>query len=248
MLIYSCCAQAKTIDNGLMRLLITFTLLTICLTAIGQTTSTNDNSWFRIDTLIAPILDRRQKTLPEGVYGNIDTEIKYTDSIGNRVIIQNSGPRGGWGFTDVSGIRFGHRVFWTRVINEADTPLELTITFPADSFALPGPDSYMKVFLHPDGLTQESKISFNGWKATDYAGKLFQDTTSLKSLCHIPTKLQKTINPKGALLFYTVVLRHHQRGINSPRAGFVLKKRGLFYKITEFGSALIPCGQIVFKK
>jgi hypothetical protein len=61
------------------------------------------------------------------------------------------------------------------------------------------------------------------------------------------TKLQKTIKPKEALLFYTVVLRHHQRGINSPRAGFVLKQQGLFYKITEFGSALIPCGQIVFK-
>jgi hypothetical protein len=230
-----------------MRLLVTFTLLTICLTAIGQTFPTKKDSWFHVDTLIEPILDRRQKTLPEGSYGNIDTEIKYTVSKGNSVIIQNSGPRGGSGFTDVSGIRFGHRVFWTRVINEADTPLELTITFPADSFALPGPDSYMKVFLHPDGLIQESKTSFDGGKATDYAGKLFWDTTSLKSLCHIPTKLQKTINPKEALLFYTVVLRHHQGVINSPRAGFVLKQEGLFYKITEFGSASIPCGEIVFK-
>lgn len=189
-----------------------------------------------------------KKTLPEGSYGNIDTEIKYTDATGNSVIIQNSGPRGGWGFTDATGIRFGHRVFWTRVINEANTPLELTITFPADSFALPDPDSYMKVFLHPDGLTQESKTSFDGRKATDYALKLFLDTTSLKSLCHIATKLQRTINPKGELLFYTVVLRHHQRGINSPRAGLVLRQQGLFYTITEFGSALIPCGQVAFKK
>jgi hypothetical protein len=229
-----------------MRLLTTFTLLTICVSAIGQTTPTKRDSWFRVDTLIVPILERRYKTLPKGSYG-IDTEIKYTDSTGNSVIIQNSGPRGGGGFIDDSGIRFGHRVFWTRVFNEADTPLELTITFPADSFALPEPDSYMKVFLHPDGMTQESTTSFDGGKATDYALKLFQDTTSLKSLCHIPTKLQKTINPKGALLFYTVVLRHHRRGISSPRAGFVLKHQDLFYKITEFGSVLIPCGQIVFK-
>lgn len=198
-----------------MRLLITFTLLRICLTAIGQTTSIKENSWFRVDTLIKPILGR-SRTLPAGLYGNIDTEIKYTDSIGNSVIIQNSGPRGGWEFTDASGIRFGHRVFWTRVINEDDTPLELTITFPADSFVLPGPDSYTKVFLHPDGLTQENKISFDSGKATDYALNLFRDTTSLKSLRHIPTKLQKTINPEGALLFYTVVLRHHRNGINSP--------------------------------
>jgi hypothetical protein len=238
---------SKQNGDRIMKLLTAFTLLTICLTAIGQTISTKKEDGFRIDTLIQPILGRIQKTPPDHSYGNIDTEIKYTDSIGNSVMIQNSGPRGGWGFTDASGIRFGHRVFWTRVINETNIPVELTITFPADSFALPGPDSYMKVFLHPDGLTQESKTSFDGGKATDYAGKLFRDTTSLKPLCHMATKLQKTIKPKEALLFYTVVLRHHQRGINSPRAGFVLKQQGLFYKITEFGSALIPCGQIVFK-
>jgi hypothetical protein len=225
-----------------MKLLTTFTLLTICLTAIGQTILTKKEDEFRIDTLIQPIHGRIQKT-----YGNIDTEIKYTHSTGNSIIIQNSLPLGGSGFTDVSGIRFGHRLFWTRVINEADTPLELTITFPADSFALPGKDSYMKVFLHPDGLTQESKTLFDGRKARDFAGKLFWDTTRLKSLCHIPTKIQKTIKPKEAILFYAVVLRHHQQSINSPRAGFVLKQQGLFYKITEFGSTLIPCGSIVFK-
>ena len=230
-----------------MKLLTTFTLLTICLTAIGQTILTKNEDGFRIDTLIQPILGRMQKTPPDVSCGNIDTEIKYTHSTGNSIIIQNSGPLGGIGFTDDSGIRFGHRLFWTRVINEANTPLELTITFPADSFALPGKDSYMKVFLHPDGFTQESKTLTDGRKATDFAGKLFWDTTRLKSLCHIPTKIQKTIKPKEAILFYTVVLRHHQQGINSPRAGFVLKQKGLFYKITEFGSSLIPCGSIVFK-
>jgi hypothetical protein len=237
----------KTNGDRIMKLLTTFTLLTIYLTAVGQTILTKKEDGFRTDTLIQPILSRIQMTPPENSYGNIDTEIKYTHSAGNSIIIQNSGPRGGSGFTDVSGIRFGHRLFWTRVINEADTPLELTITFPADSFALSGKDSYMKVFLHPDGLAQESKTLFDGGKATDFAGKLFWDTTSLKSLCHIPTKLQKTIKPKEAILFYTVVLRHHQKSINSPRAGFVLKQQGLFYKITEFGSALIPCGNIVFK-
>jgi hypothetical protein len=229
-----------------MRLSTTLTLLTICLTACGQTTLTKKKNGFRVDTLIETP-DSRKKNLPVHSYGNIDTEIKYTDSIGNSVLIQNSLPLGGSGFTDVTGISFGHRVFWTRVINEADIPLELTITFPADSFALPEPDSYMKVFLHPDGVTQDSKTSFDGGKVVHYAGKLFWDTTRLKSLCHTATKLHKTINPNEACVFYTVVLRHHQRNINSPRAGYVLKENGFFYKITEFGSALIPCGQISFK-
>jgi hypothetical protein len=225
-----------------MRPLTTLALLTICLTAIGQTPQPRRDSGFRIDTLFAKS-DSRQKNLTSYSYGNIDTEIMYTDSAGNGVVIVNSGPRGGWQFTDATGIRFGYRVFWTRVINEAATPLELTITFPADSFPLPSPDSYMKVFLHPDTMTQYGEISF------DDARKQFEDTTLLKSFCHTPTKLQRTINPKESCLFYTVVLRHHQRVINSPRAGFVLKQQGLFYKIIpEFGSALIPCGQIVFKK
>ena len=232
-----------------MRLLITlFALLTICADGIGQTTSIKTEKGFRVDTLFMG--EGWQKT-PPAYYvtgGNLHTEFKYTDANANSVIIQNSGPRGGWGFTDDSGIKFGLRVFWTRIINEADMPLELTITFPADSFALPERDSYVKVFLHPNGLTQETEELFDGGKATDYAGKLFLDTTSLKSICHIPTRLQKTINPKEALLFYTVVLRHHNRSINGPRAGYILKQQGLFYKITEFGSKLIPCGEIVFKK
>jgi len=224
-----------------MRLLTTLILLTLWLTAIGQTSPTKKESGFRIDSLFAK--NDKQKKLTSYYYGHLDTEIEYTDSTGNSVIIQNSGPRGGRGFTDATGIRFGYRVFWTRVINEAATPLELTITFPADSFPLPFPDSYMKVFLHPDTMTQSGETSF------DDGRKQFQDTTLLKAFCHTPTNLQRTINPNESYLFYTVVLRHHQHGINSPRAGFVLKEQGLFYKIIpELGSALIPCGKLVFKR
>ena len=238
---------SRRIGDGLMRLITTFTLLTICLTAIGQTILPKPDNGFRVDTLFTS--DGRQKTTTSHTTrGNVNTEIKYTNPNGNSVLIQNSGPRGGWRFTDVTGIRFGYRIFCTRIINEADTPLELTITFPADSFALREPDSYMKVFLHPNAVTQDSKTSFDGEKVLDYSRKLFEDSTSLKSLCHTATKLHKTINSKEACLFYTVVLRHHQRIINGPRAGYVLKQQGLFYKITEFGSELIPCGQIVFKK
>ncbi len=69
------------------------------------------------------------------------TKYEYTDSIGKSLIIQNSFPRDE-PCTDPTGKRFGYGIFWTRVINETATLLELTINFPADSFAIfPQPDS-----------------------------------------------------------------------------------------------------------
>ena len=198
---------SRQISETLMRLLTTFILLTICLTAIGQTFST-----------------KKALTFYPGKY--IDTESRYTDSTGIVVIIQNSAPKG-IGYTDPTGKNFGGRIFWTRVINETSIPLELTINFPADSFAmLPSPDSYLKVFLPPDTMTLKS----------------FLDTG-----INQPTMLQRTINPKEACLFYIGVLfQGSKEGV--ARAGLVLKEQDLFYRINLLGSALIPCGQIVFKK
>lgn len=62
-------------------------------------------------------------------------KFEYTDSIGKSLIIQNSFPRDG-PYTDPTGKIFGYGIFWTRVINETATLLELTINFPADSFAI----------------------------------------------------------------------------------------------------------------
>ena len=65
-----------------------------------------------------------------------------------------------------------------------------------------------------------------------------------------PTMLQRTINPKEACLFYIGAL-FHVTDTRAARAGLVLKEQDLFYRIRgiapEFDSALIPCGQIVFK-
>jgi hypothetical protein len=166
------------------------------------------------------------------------TEIKYTYSNGNVVTIQNSGPRGGRVFTDDTGIRFGYRVFCARVINEAAIPLELTITFPTDSFALSAPDSYMKVFLLPDSMTHVKDITLG------YDERL---KSSYETVRHTLPAAQRTINPKEAYLFHIVVLRHYNGNGVNPRGGFALKGQDLFYRIgPEFDSALIPCGQIVF--
>src|SRR6266481_5443652 len=107
-----------------MRLFTTFSLMTICLTAIGQ-----GSPW-------------------------VDTEFKYGDSI----IIQNSVPRAGGDadekcrYTDSVGQKYRYAIFWTRVINETATPLELTINFPA---TLSSPYSHIKLFLPRYTMTDD---------------------------------------------------------------------------------------------
>ena len=187
-----------------MKLLITFTLLTIWFATIGQT---------------------------------FDTEFKYTDSTKKGIIVQNSFPKGGQVYTDPTGKDFRYVIFWTRVINETAYPLELTINFPADSFAIPSaPDNYFKLLIPLDTMTLDKEPLF------DYGLiglKSFLDTSLNK-----PTMLQRTINPKDACLFYVIDLHH--RGVKGVvRAAFSLKEQYFFYRVND---KEIPCGQLVYKK
>ena len=181
---------------------------------------------------------------------NIHTKYEYTDSIGKRLIIQNSYPRGGVaingnrGYTDSTGKTHGFGIFWTRVINETATPLELRINFPADSFAISSAsNSYYKLLLPPNTMTLDKQSLYNyGYEITDL--RYFLDTSLNK-----PTMLRRTINPKEECLFYVVTLNHTPD--NGPiRAGLFSKGQDLFYRmsIDSFGSQIIPCGQIVFNK
>ena len=217
-----------------MKLLITVTLLTIYLTATGQTSPTKKGSWFRVDTSFAKN-GKSQKTLTHYSYEWIDTEVKYSDSTGKGIIIQNSLPRGDR-YIDPNGRIFAYGIFWTRVINETTTPFELTINFPADSFAIPTfPDSYLKLFLPPDTMTLYKESQYN-FGATGL--KSFLDTGLNK-----PTALKRTINPKEECLFYIGALPGA-----GCRAALVLKGQDLFYRINIIPDLLIPCGQIIIKK
>lgn len=183
-----------------MRLLTTLSLLTICLTAIGQTSQTKKNGWVRIDTLFSNN-GKSQKSQPHYSYKFIDTEVQYSDATGKGVIIQNSLPKGGGnidgkkGYTDFTGKSYGYAIFWTRIINEADTPLELTISFPA---TLPSPYSYLKLILPADSMTPDKESLYNygiqGLRA-------FLDANFNK-----PTTLKRTINPKEDFLFLCCIV------------------------------------------
>ena len=55
---------------------------------------------------------------------------EYTDSMGKRLLIQNSFPNGGTKYTDPNGKVWVFASFWSRITNETDNPLELKIDFP----------------------------------------------------------------------------------------------------------------------
>jgi len=200
---------------SIMKLLFTSTLLTICLTGIGQT---------------LPI-----KTLTFYPSTYIDTEVLYTDSTGLIAIVQNSLPKGG-AYTHPTGKKFGYRIFWTRVINQSTTPLQITLSFPGHS-----PTKDFMVFLPSDTMTIEKEGQF------DYGA------TGLKSFLdadlHKPTSLQRTIAPNEACLFYIGVL--FTKAYGAARAGLVLKEQSLFYKIRgiapELDSSLMFCGRMTLQ-
>src|SRR5688572_15217399 len=164
-----------------------------------------------------------------------DTEFKHTDSTGKDVLIQNSFPKAGGdadeksGYTDSSGKNFRYAVFWTRVINETATPLELTINFPT---ILPSPYANSKLFLPRDTMTLD-KVSFYNYGVTGLKSFLDTDFNS--------TLLKRTINPKEECLFYIVLLSLRYSVGGTVRAGLVLKGQDLFYRIRRGSeSALIP--------
>jgi hypothetical protein len=155
---------------------------------------------------------------------NIHTKYEYTDSIGKRLIIQNGFPRGGSRYTDPNGEVYGYAVFWTRIINETDNPLELKIDF-VNSYEVPSlPGQYFKILVPPDTMTRDKENLFN------YG--LTNLESFLDNSIHKPSSLKRTINPKESSGFYVVKLG----GGDILRTGLSLKEQDLFYRVSVYDS------------
>ena len=170
----------------------------------------------------------------------------YSETVSKGIIIQNSFPKGGPypGATEKNA-HYSFLIFFTRVINETATPLELTINLPADSFATgEGGNVYVKLFLPPDTMTLDKESLYN------------YGITGLESFLDFnkPTMFQRTINPKEECLFYIGAVFYQARGTartNQSRGGnrveLVLKGQDLFYRMIPQIDSL-PCGYIISKK
>jgi hypothetical protein len=174
------------------------------------------------------------------------TKYEYTDSIGKSLIIQNSFPKGGK-YTDPNGKEYFKSILWTRIINETDNPLELTIDFSGDSYELPSSvgssvDNYRKIILPSDTMTRDKEDLF-GYGLADV-------DSFLDNSIHKPSSLKRTINPKESGGFYVVMLFIKPEsdgqtvkgdGNAYTRAGFSLKGQNLFYTVN---GKEIHCGSI----
>ena len=178
----------------------------------------------------------------------IHTKYEYTDSFGKRLIIQNSLPKGGMKYSDHSGEAYNYVVFWTRIINETDNPLELKIDFPVDSYEVPSlPGKYFKILVPPDTMTLDKESLFNHG-LTDLESFLDKNI-------HKSSSLNRTINPKESSGFYVVMLCLIEGAHGTMRTGLSLKGQDLFYRIKIDGSKSntkssdkeIHCGSINLK-
>jgi hypothetical protein len=97
-------------------------LMTVFYTSCGgqnQTNSPKDN--IKSET--------KDKVTSPGPNEKYHTKYEYTDSIGKRLIIQNSFPKSTINYADPDGKKYIYSIFWTRIINETFLPLEVTIDF-----------------------------------------------------------------------------------------------------------------------
>lgn len=163
------------------------------------------------------------------------TKYTYTDAMGANLIIQNSFPKAGINYKAPDGKKYVYAVFWTRVVNETNKPVELTIDFPVDSFEIPSSSgNYMKLLLPSDTVTA-GKVPLY-----DY-GLLIKPF--LDSGMYTSSSLKRTIYPEASGGFYVVTLSN--RGVGGTlRTGFNLKGQALYYKMND---KEIRCGKINLK-
>jgi hypothetical protein len=176
---------------------------------------------------------------------------KYADSMGNRLIIHNSTPKGGMKYTGPNGEVYGYVVFWTQITNETINPVELKIEFPLDSFEFPSSSGrYQRLLLPSDTMTiDKASLSVYGLNVN-----FFLDNYRYK-----PPLLKRTINPGDSTAFYVVIISKWHPiagGSGSMRTGLRLKGQNLIYKISAYkmthelplmGEKEINCGSINLK-
>jgi len=171
----------------------------------------------------------REQTKDIVTFPNINTKYEYTDAMGKRLIIQNSFPKGRTKYTDPNGEVYNYVVFFTRIINETDNPLELKIDVPVDAYEVPSlPGKYYKILVPPDTMTLEKAPLYN-YSLADV--RSFLDTSINRS-----SSLNRTIDPKGSGAFYVVMLCLIEGAQGTMRAELSLKGQDLFYRIKIDGS------------
>ena len=171
---------------------------------------------------------------------------EYADPLGKRLTIQNSWSRG-IQYVDPNGKKENKVLFWTRITNETENPLELNMDFPIEYEVPSLPGKYFKILLPPDTMTLD-KEPLPDYGITDL--KSFLDNN-----IHKPSSLKRRIKPKESGGFYVAIL--FDEGVIGPfRTGLSIKGQNLVYKVTRYAGKQgvqfvdekeINCGSINLK-
>jgi hypothetical protein len=166
----------------------------------------------------------------------------HSETVTDGVKIQNSLPRGGPYTGSIKKyFNVSNLIFFNRVINGTENPLELIINFSADSIAIPNsPDTFVKLFLPSDSMTLEKRNLFS------------YGVTELESFDQ-STSFQRKLNPNEDCLLNVVAIFYQTRATEGNqyrggnRAELVLKGQDLFYSMLPQIDSL-HCGHIIFNK
>lgn len=96
-------------------------------------------------------------------YGQSENDMWYSETVSNGVRIQNSFPKGGPYTGNVEKwYNHSYLVFFTRIVNETENSLHLTMHFSGDSIPIAGsPNTFVKLILPPDTMAMEKQHSFS---------------------------------------------------------------------------------------
>lgn len=212
-----------------------FLMLVLCTSCEGQNKPEAQKGNIQSET--------KDAVTSTGSNGSYHTQYAYTDSDGRRVIIQNSYPRGEL-YIDPEGQQYTKVIFWTRIINETNNALKLTIDFSGDAYEIPASVEssvvrYFRLIVLPDTLTPDKEGLYN-------YGLTHFDLTDFGK----PSSLNRTVDPNDSSGFFVMKLYKiteedrasvKRGGSGVSRAGFSVKGQDVFWALN--GNAFL-CGKI----
>lgn len=164
------------------------------------------------------------------------SKVVYTSSTKKKIIITNSLPKGG-GIVSYKGKEYNYFIFWTNVLNETPSPLDLIVKFPS-IIPFESKESHAKVAFTKSNMTIDKVQEFD-YGLTGIQSLLNNESGQLKDL-------NNSISPFKNYLFYSAIFIHKTKW--PVRAEYILKDKKLFYKITAGTDiVMVPCGILDFK-
>lgn len=221
--IYKLCTNLKKLSskNRLIKIKKLKKIIILILTITGLFSCNQSNKSKSNTVAIETVNSEKNVQSDKDIY----SKHEYTDSYGKNIIIENGYPRGGVKYIDLDGKECSYAVFWTRINNETDNPLELNIDLPINSYKISNfPGKYFKVLIPTDTLTLDKIPLINQTTL-----KSFLDNNIYKS-----SSFKRTINPKKSNGFYFVMLISTLEATGMTRTELNLKEQKLFYKISRY--------------